>query len=99
MSKVKFLHLRVVEDSDTATLSLKGGKTIAYKVEGNLMKYVVALCGKKEHFNRKLGNKIAGGRLMCDREACQKKHVHTIELTEESRVIETLLKAEGVLTW
>jgi hypothetical protein len=95
-STVKFLHLRNVDDREMGTSSLYGGKTIAYKLEGDLMKYVVALCGKKEHFNRKLGNKIAGGRLQCERKACQKKYVHTVDLTSyDMPPIEALIELEG----
>jgi len=102
-SNVKFLHLREFEGfeghfdprRDGPYLCLKGGKTIAYKIEDGLLKYVVALCGRKEHFNRKLGNKIAGGRLQCEREACQRKYVKVVELEKDAHPIDTLVELEG----
>lgn len=83
---IKFLHLR-------KTHTLKGGKTIAYEIEGNHVIYSTAVTGKKENYNRKRGAAISDGRLNCGRPASMARNIKMIEVT--GNVIEALIEVEG----
>lgn len=66
--QTKFLHLRRVEFPDgVPTVATKGGVTIAYQQpdpKDPFYRVGVAVCGKREAYNRKLGRTIAMGRMM-----------------------------------
>jgi hypothetical protein len=66
-NKVAFLHLR---HTDQKKVTPKGGITVAYELE-NIdgseafvnIKYNFSSCSEKDHYNRKIGNRVAAGRL------------------------------------
>jgi hypothetical protein len=92
---IRYLHLRKhLNNNPKYEVILKGGKTIAYHVEGDRLFYSVAVTGKKENYNRRRGAMIAGGRLLCIRESAQ-HHKHMIVLEENAKIIETLIALEG----
>ncbi len=98
---IRFLHLRQLNtkpDEKTGSfLALKGGKTIAYRVDDNgVLEYVVARCGNNENYNRKRGAMIAGGRLQCQRQTTQTKYVKTVVVANSDlTAVETLVELEG----
>lgn len=51
---MKFIHFRNGQ---------RGGATAAFEVEGDTINIGVSFCSVKDQFNRKLGRKIAIGRL------------------------------------
>lgn len=65
----RFLHIRnpAYLDDLTITNANKGGKTIAYDVNGDILRYAVAHCSDNDNFCRKTGRTLAAGRLKSDR--------------------------------
>lgn len=68
---VRFIHLREYEGMQ---LSTKGGATIAYIITQNAgdttkrtATFTVAVCPPNQHYVRKNGRDVAGGRLLCER--------------------------------
>lgn len=51
---VKFHYVRVNNESQFG-----GGITVAYFQDGDILRYGVAYCAKKDEFNKKIGRKIA----------------------------------------
>lgn len=86
MSSVRFLHIRNIEDKETGSKALKGGKTLAYCIEGDQMTYAVAECGRKENYCRRTGRLISEGRLLAGKNQT---------VTLEAKPIETLLALEN----
>jgi hypothetical protein len=73
-SKVYFLHYREYNNyaATLGKLSSTGGATVAYRYvhrDNGLtyVQYTIAKCSKREHFNKRIGRLIAGGRLTCER--------------------------------
>lgn len=56
MSKIRFLHVRIPE-------SQKGGKTVAYEVDDDTIRFAIAKCSHRDNYCRKTGRSIAFGRL------------------------------------
>lgn len=57
---MKYLYIRP-RDAE-GHLSNKGGVTVAFDVDDNVLWYTSATCSKKDQFNRKIGRSIATGR-------------------------------------
>ena len=66
-NKVAFLHLRF---KDQKKITPKGGITIAYELQnidgsGEFInvRFNYSTCSEKDHYSRKIGNRVAAGRL------------------------------------
>ncbi len=62
---VKYIHLRVHKDAFSTYPEAKGGITFAYDITGNTINFTASKCNAKDHYNKKIGRAIAGGRLAC----------------------------------
>lgn len=58
---IKYIHLRC--HNQYGDLLAKGGVTIAYTIDGNIVNYAFAKCNKHDHFDRRVGRVKAAGRL------------------------------------
>jgi len=61
MSNTTFMHYRKYDRY--GQIVCKGGLTLAIQQENDKLVVALAQCGKKDHFNRKIGRNIASGRL------------------------------------
>lgn len=59
--KIKYIHLRNYDVYGYPTT--KGGKTIAFQVDGDKVRYAIAHCNEGDNFCRRIGRLIAAGRL------------------------------------
>jgi hypothetical protein len=61
--KVSFLHFRHVLPWDDK-LQPTGGLTVAYTINDDFteIKFSVACCSEKDHYNKKIGNAVSSGR-------------------------------------
>lgn len=57
---MRIVHLR---NFDNGTITAKGGVTVAYETLGDTVLYAESRCNPHETFNRKLGRKVATGKL------------------------------------
>lgn len=65
---MKFIHVRVRDDSQVGGLSTKGGFTIGYKEIGEsedlVIEWGLAVCSPKDRYEKKLGRDVSTGRLV-----------------------------------
>jgi hypothetical protein len=104
-TKPTFIHIRSGYDSDGRPLP-HGGKTIAFdilhykdeaEVECQAVQYYIAVCPRKQNYNRKIGAQVALGRLLPKRESTALKHpVKTLYLNKDDDVQVRLLKHLGL---
>lgn len=64
---VRFIHVRAYEHALSLDPHPCGGITIAYDINGDTISYATARCADKEHYNKKIGRMVAGGRLAAER--------------------------------
>lgn len=104
-TKPTFIHIRSGYDADGRPLP-HGGKTVAFDilhykdeadVECQAVQYYVAVCPRKQNYNRKIGAMVALGRLLPKRESTAVKHpVKTLYLNKDDDVQVRLLKHLGL---
>lgn len=64
---VKYIHLRVYKDEHSTVPEAKGGITFAYDITGDTINFTTSTCNARDHYNKKIGRAIAGGRLACNK--------------------------------
>ncbi len=104
-TKPTFIHIRSGYDEKGKPLP-HGGKTIAFdvlhykdeaEVECQAVQYYIAVCPRKQNYNRKIGAQVALGRLLPKRESTALKHpVKTLYLNKDDDVQVRLLKHLGL---
>lgn len=75
--------------------------TVVASLSGNVMNFAVARCGKKDSFNRKIGRKIAEGRLNSDKilystEVAENANPTTVFIQEAKNITETLINSKRI---
>ena len=62
---MRFIHLRKYSDTQDrwGDVLPKGGLTIGYTIDDEVVKYSVARCNDKDHFNKRVGRMICEGRM------------------------------------
>lgn len=58
---MKYLHLR---EKKHGNILPKGGMTVAYDVQDNIVKLAMAKCSKRDQYSRKRGRDISTGRFV-----------------------------------
>lgn len=83
---MKWLHIR--NRDKTGKLMPKGGKTVAYDVDQDIVFFAVAKCSRKDHYCRRTGRSISQGRFD---KALREGKCDWAKMNEDS-VIDTILK-------
>jgi len=87
---MRYLHLR---KRSNGTIRAKGGKTVAYEVNGNLVTLAFAKCNKKDSYNKKLGRDIATGRyLRAFKAGTSEPHSRVLVLSPDEKPIEAIVR-------
>jgi hypothetical protein len=104
-TKPTFIHIRSGYDADGRPLP-HGGKTIAFdilhykdeaEVECQAVQYYIAVCPRKQNYNRKIGAQVALGRLLPKRQSTAEKHpISTLYLNKDDDVQVKLLNHLGL---
>lgn len=82
---VKYIHLRVYKDVHSIVPEAKGGITFAYDITGDTINFTTSTCNARDHYNKKIGRAIAGGRLACG------KGVESLPTSENYTATEVIL--------
>lgn len=84
----KFYHFRhfIGLDGINGELDVKGGKTVAFEVEGDFIRFAVANCSPKDNFCRRTGRLISEGRLKSGRH-------QVVKLLANQSTFEAILEA------
>lgn len=65
-NRTYFFHVRSYDKN--GHIRLNRGLTIAARIDGKVIKYTIARCGKNDHFCKRIGRMIAEGRLLKNKE-------------------------------
>ena len=58
------VHFRHIRNFDKKNITARGGRTIAFRqIDENTIEFAIAKCSPKDNFNKKIGRRIAEGRL------------------------------------
>lgn len=90
---IKYIHLRLWDNSLSESPCPKGGATVAYEFmpdngPTSVIRYTIALCNDKDHYNKSIGRLIAGGRLAKHKDVMEIPHIEGKKVVEQ--VIEHL---------
>lgn len=64
----RFIHIRnkrlnVINEKETFEVDTKGGFTLAWKMDGDILKVGISRCGEGDNYNKQIGRAISANRL------------------------------------
>lgn len=88
---MRYLHLRKRVNGVPKT---KGGKTVAYDVNGNIVTFTYSKCSKRDSYCKRVGRDIAAGRyIRAFKSGLSDKHAHVLVMQGSEKPIEAIIKA------
>lgn len=86
---MRYLHIR---KRTNGAIKAKGGVTVAYEVNGNIVMYATAKCSKKDSYCKRTGRDIATGRFLRSfRGGTVDKHAKVVIVGASGKPIETII--------